>query len=158
MARHLNTSKLAQRLLPALLLASFICISPPLCAHAAPIGTRTSTGAEPSPTVPYASDDPNIPLWNAHSDIVPEGRRGTYGASVLGPQNVPVALQNTDLLAPPTTDHGDMYVLVCEMVSRRLTRFRRPNAKWPFALSHNRLQTGGWARQQNGMLCFRPKV
>ena len=23
------------------------------------------------------------------------------------------------------------------------------NAKWPFALSHNRLQTGGWARQQN---------
>ena len=24
------------------------------------------------------------------------------------------------------------------------------NAKWPFGLSHNRLQTGGWARQQNG--------
>ena len=23
------------------------------------------------------------------------------------------------------------------------------NAKWPFSLSHNRLQTGGWARQQN---------
>ena len=23
------------------------------------------------------------------------------------------------------------------------------NAKWPFAFSHNRLQTGGWARQQN---------
>ena len=23
------------------------------------------------------------------------------------------------------------------------------NAKWPLALSHNRLQTGGWARQQN---------
>jgi len=28
------------------------------------------------------------------------------------------------------------------------------NAKWPFSLSHNRLQTGGWARQQNGMLCL----
>lgn len=27
----------------------------------------------------------------------------------------------------------------------------RGNAKWPFSLSHNRLQTGGWARQQNGM-------
>ena len=24
-----------------------------------------------------------------------------------------------------------------------------PNAKWPMSLSHNRLQTGGWARQQN---------
>ena len=23
-------------------------------------------------------------------------------------------------------------------------------AKWPMSLSHNRLQTGGWARQQNG--------
>ena len=23
------------------------------------------------------------------------------------------------------------------------------NAKWPMSLSHNRLQTGGWARQQN---------
>lgn len=24
------------------------------------------------------------------------------------------------------------------------------NAKWPFSLSHNQLQAGGWARQQNG--------
>lgn len=24
------------------------------------------------------------------------------------------------------------------------------NAKWPFALSHVRLQTGGWAREANG--------
>ena len=24
-----------------------------------------------------------------------------------------------------------------------------PNAKWPMSLSYNRLQTGGWARQQN---------
>ena len=23
------------------------------------------------------------------------------------------------------------------------------NFKWPFSLSHNRLQTGGWARNQN---------
>jgi hypothetical protein len=36
------------------------------------------------------------------------------------------------MLAPPSTDHGTV-----------------PNAAWPFALSHNRLQTGGWARQQN---------
>lgn len=42
-------------------------------------------------------------------------------------------------------------------VSSRLSRHPpcltdpyRGNAKWPFSLSHNRLQTGGWARQQNG--------
>lgn len=40
--------------------------------------------------------------------------------------------QNPDFLAPPTTDNGDV-----------------SNAKWPFGLSHNRIQTGGWARQQN---------
>ncbi|OSD06480.1 oxalate decarboxylase [Trametes coccinea BRFM310] len=118
-----------QRLLPLILLASI------LGASALPLRPRASSAAPPapSPTVPYASDDPNAPLWNAHSSIVPEAERGTYGASVLGPQNVPLELQNPSLLAPPTTDHGDV-----------------PNAKWPFDLSHNRLQTGGWARQQNG--------
>ncbi|CAL1716021.1 unnamed protein product [Somion occarium] len=40
--------------------------------------------------------------------------------------------ENPDLLAPPTTDSGSV-----------------SNAKWPFSLSHNRLQTGGWARQEN---------
>lgn len=39
-----------------------------------------------------------------------------------------------DFLAPPSTDAGSV-----------------ENAKWPFSLSHNRLQTGGWARQQNGL-------
>lgn len=28
--------------------------------------------------------------------------------------------------------------------------YDRGNAKWPLSLSGNRLQTGGWARQQNG--------
>ncbi|KAL1740052.1 RmlC-like cupin domain-containing protein, partial [Schizophyllum fasciatum] len=49
-----------------------------------------------------------------------------------GPTNEAIELQNPDLLAPPSTDHGNV-----------------DNAKWPFSLSHNRLQTGGWARQQN---------
>ncbi|SPO25315.1 related to Oxalate decarboxylase OxdC [Ustilago trichophora] len=40
--------------------------------------------------------------------------------------------QDTGKLPQPITDHGTI-----------------PQAKWPFALSHNRLQTGGWARQQN---------
>lgn len=95
----------------------------------------------PSATVSPASDDPNLPLWNADSDIVPQAMRGTLGGNILGPQNVPMSLQNPDLLAPPTTDHGTVQ-----------------NAHWPFALSHNRLQTGGWARQQNGMVFYASEV
>ena len=68
--------------------------------------TSTSTAAAPSSTVPYASDDPNNELWNANSNIVPEAQRGRYGATVLGPQNIPLELENPSFLAPPTTDHG----------------------------------------------------
>ncbi|CAL1699617.1 unnamed protein product [Somion occarium] len=93
--------------------------------------TSTASSADPSPTVPYASDDLNEPLWNPNSRIIPEAMRGTLGGSILGPQNVPIELENPSIMAPPTTDHGKI-----------------PNAKWPFSLSHNRLQTGGWARQQ----------
>lgn len=50
----------------------------------------------------------------------------------MGPTNPQVVAQNPDLLAPPSTDHGSV-----------------SNAKWAFSLSHNRLQTGGWARNQN---------
>jgi oxalate decarboxylase family bicupin protein len=50
----------------------------------------------------------------------------------MGPNNIPMDAQNADLIAPPTSDHGDV-----------------PNSKWPFSFSHNRLQTGGWARQEN---------
>ncbi|KAL4251438.1 RmlC-like cupin domain superfamily protein [Abortiporus biennis] len=96
--------------------------------------TPSSTSAAPaaSQTVPYASDDPNDVLWSADYDGIPEAIRGTYGATVLGPQDIDMVKENPDLLAPPTTDSGTV-----------------SNAKWPFSLSHNRLQTGGWARQQN---------
>ena len=53
--------------------------------------------------------------------------RGDEGASVLGPDNVAVALQNP---GAPRTDSGSL-----------------PNLKFPFAAAHNRLQTGGWARE-----------
>lgn len=62
----------------------------------------------------------------------PQPVRGDYGAPLLGPQNVPLEEQNLDLLSP---DLGKV-----------------DNFKWPFALSHNRLTKGGWARQQNGEL------
>ena len=69
----------------------------------------TSTGsgpAQPSPTVPYASDDPNYWLWNETTTEVPQPERGKFGANILGPQNVAIDRQNPDILAPPTTDSG----------------------------------------------------
>ncbi|CAL1716148.1 unnamed protein product [Somion occarium] len=88
--------------------------------------TPSSSALAPSATDPPISDDPN--------DVVPSPVpiRGSLGATILGPDNKPIDMENPDLLAPPTTDFGTV-----------------GNAKWPFALSHNRLQTGGWARQQN---------
>nr|WP_246374709.1 cupin domain-containing protein [Pseudochelatococcus contaminans] len=56
--------------------------------------------------------------------------RGDKGANVLGPRNPEVEAQNPDILLPPETDHGGI-----------------PNLKFPFALAHNRLEDGGWARE-----------
>ncbi|PBK73238.1 oxalate decarboxylase [Armillaria solidipes] len=97
------------------------------------ITSSTASASDSTPTVGYISTDPNGVLWNEGSDpSLVTAYRGKIGASVMGPDNMPIDLQNPDLFAPPTTDSGSM-----------------PNAKWPFALSHNRLQTGGWARQEN---------
>ena len=60
----------------------------------------------------------------------PEPIAGNRGASILGPRNVPIERQNPDSLIAPTTDAGTV-----------------PNFKWPFALSHNRVLSGGWARE-----------
>ena len=71
--------------------------------------TASSTSGEPSkpsPTVPYASDDPNYWLWNETPTTDPQPERGSLGASILGPQNIDIDRQNPDILAPPTTDSG----------------------------------------------------
>ncbi|KAH8100799.1 oxalate decarboxylase [Cristinia sonorae] len=94
--------------------------------------TTVSTAPPASQTVPLASDDPNFIAWNVTTTEDVQPIRGSLGAKILGPQNLPIDQQNPDLLAPPTTDAGTV-----------------PNVKWPFSLSHNRIQTGGWARQQN---------
>ncbi|KAF9449762.1 oxalate decarboxylase [Macrolepiota fuliginosa MF-IS2] len=95
-------------------------------------GTTVGSAIPATQTVPGISLDPNFPLWNETTTEEPEAIRGSLGATVLGPVNDPIDKQNPDFLAPPTTDHGSI-----------------SNAKWPFSLSHNRLQTGGWARQEN---------
>jgi oxalate decarboxylase len=56
-------------------------------------------------------------------------RNGT-GASILGPRNVPLELENPSLLASPPTDAGTI-----------------PNLKFSFSATRNRLVTGGWARE-----------
>ncbi|KAJ3558353.1 hypothetical protein NM688_g982 [Phlebia brevispora] len=102
------------------------------CAEGAPAPSSSSSAVLPLSTVSFASTNPNGLLWSDTSNIDPEPIRGSLGTTVIGPQNVPLDLENADFLAPPTTDAGTV-----------------GNAKWPFSMSHNRLQTGGWARQQN---------
>ncbi|KAF8752929.1 Oxalate Decarboxylase [Rhizoctonia solani] len=94
--------------------------------------TGTSAAAVPSPTVPYASDDPNYSYLDRYQSGTPEPIIGAAGADILGPQNIPLERESPDFMAPPTTDSGSV-----------------ENVKWPMAISHNRVQDGGWARQQN---------
>lgn len=63
------------------------------------------------------------------TDVI-EPIRGSKGATILGPRNSAVERQNPDILLPPETDHGGI-----------------PNLKFPFAMAHNRLEDGGWARE-----------
>jgi len=93
----------------AILLAGHTCAAPASSNDRSP--SPTTNAAAPSYTGPKISTNPNYPLFNAaSSDAEPE--RGNLGANVLGPQNLPIELQNSDALAPPTTDHGSMYVFL----------------------------------------------
>jgi len=83
-------------------------------------------------TVAPASDALNNPGWSQDTDETVEAINGQLGATVIAPDDTELDQQNPDSLAPPSTDSG----LIAA-------------AKWPFSLSHNRLQTGGWARQEN---------
>ena len=56
--------------------------------------------------------------------------RGHMGATIIGPRNLPVEMQNPDIFIPPETDHGGI-----------------KNLKFPFAMAHLRLEDGGWARE-----------
>ena len=116
------------------LLASYVLL-PTVSA----IPTSAQVHFDRDPNGPYTDSNPNKELWHADSKIIPQPERGILGASILGPQNVPLELQNADTVAPPTTDHGSL-----------------PNFKWPFSLSHNKLNNGGWSREQNGqrLQCF----
>ncbi|THH00759.1 hypothetical protein EW026_g1832 [Hermanssonia centrifuga] len=131
---HTTTAAPAASSLVPSALSSSSAVSPSTVSSLLSAGsTSTAAAAAASPTVPYASNNPNGIMWNPDSASgSPQPIRGNLGASILGPQNVALDIQNPDILAPPTTDAGTV-----------------GNAKWPMSLSSNRLQTGGWARQQN---------
>ena len=76
------------------------------CAEGAPAPSPVVSFAPASATVAFASDDSNGLLWTDTSNIVPEAIRGSLGANILGPQNIPIDLENADFLAPPSTDAG----------------------------------------------------
>jgi oxalate decarboxylase len=61
---------------------------------------------------------------------LPEPIRGDEGATILGPRNIPLERENPSLLVPPRTDHGTV-----------------PNLKYSYAAAHNRVLSGGWARE-----------
>ena len=101
------------------LLASVLCaIALSSAALAAPAGSAAVSAsaiassvfsAEPEQeTTAHASDDPNPVLWNLTTTEDPQPIRGTLGAPIMAQQNVPLQQMNPDLLAPPTTDSGDM--------------------------------------------------
>ncbi len=60
----------------------------------------------------------------------PQPIRANLGASIAGPRNLPLERENPDQLASPLTDSGTV-----------------PNLKFSFGAAHNRLLTGGWARE-----------
>ncbi|MDT7538342.1 MAG: oxalate decarboxylase, partial [Actinomycetota bacterium] len=69
-------------------------------------------------------------LANAAGLGAPQPVRGNDGGTILGPRNEPLQRENPDLLAPPSTDAQNL-----------------ANLKFSFDDAHNRLLSGGWARQ-----------
>ena len=75
----------------------------------APAGTPASAAPEATQTAPYADVDPNRSLWREFDNkVTPQPIRGSLGATLLGPNNLPTVMQNPDLLAPPSTDSGSV--------------------------------------------------
>src|SRR4051794_41543691 len=81
--------------------------------------------------LPQPSEDgEGRPLGGIHRLPLPEPIRNGNGGTIVGPRNLPLEYENPDQVAAPATD------------SRTV-----PNLKFSFAAAHNRLLTGGWARE-----------
>ena len=86
--------------------ARYALSAPALNSHPAVVPSSVASAELPITTVPFAKEDPNGILWTQDNKNMPEAIRGSLGADVIGPQNVPIDLQNADFLAPPSTDAG----------------------------------------------------
>jgi hypothetical protein len=102
----LSTSRSASVSNTPLTTTTSVSASPSPTVSGSQTPSQVSTALGSTPTVPFAPEDPNYPLWGPESTIHPEPIRGQLGATLLGPENVPMELQNPDLLAPPSTDQG----------------------------------------------------
>jgi len=101
-------------------LATLVYGAPPrnFALRAADTGTLDSSVGSPTTPIPHspgetvrpASDDPNYPVYSPDVSGPAKPIRGSLGAAILGPQNIPIQDQNPDILAPPTTDHGNVCV------------------------------------------------
>jgi oxalate decarboxylase len=69
-------------------------------------------------------------MANAQTGNPPQPQRPGHGGTDPGPRDLMRDRQNPDVLVPPATDHGTL-----------------PNLRFSFSDAHNRLETGGWARQ-----------
>ena len=67
---------------------------------------------------------------HGHAPELEQPIRGAEGATVLGARNPGIEHANPDAFIPPATDAGTI-----------------PNLKFSFAAAHNRLLSGGWARE-----------
>ncbi|KAF2847420.1 Bicupin, oxalate decarboxylase/oxidase [Plenodomus tracheiphilus IPT5] len=100
--------------------------------------TKQSTVIPPAEfeVAPGQAKDPDLGLYIDLSTVQnPQPLQGSTSAPTdPGPRTQAYDRLNSDLFIPPTTDAGDV-----------------SNAKWPFALSHNRhgIAGSGWARSQN---------
>jgi hypothetical protein len=74
--------------------------------------TPTNSAAQSTATVPFISLEPNGPLWDSTFQGSPQPIRGSLGATLLGPTDGAIDKENPDFLAPPSTDHGTVYVYI----------------------------------------------
>lgn len=104
-------SKFLSSITCSVLLAGYASAAPASRPFNVPVVTNVDDALAPAPTLPYATDNNNNVLWAiGAAPADPQPIRNTLGATILGPQNVQIDQQNPDLLAPPTTDAGTVYV------------------------------------------------
>jgi hypothetical protein len=103
----------------ALLLAGFATAAP--AASSFTSATTQSTNATQSVPPPPSATLPTISLNPNGLVTSPEPVRGSLGAPIQGPDNPPIVEQNLDLIAPPTTDQGTVYVIFLDSQTYFLT-------------------------------------